>query len=160
MRKYYKNPAITTDVIVGFPGETDEDFDITKAFLEKVHFYEMHIFKYSRRKGTVADKMADQVDDRVKTVRSNELIQLEEKMSLEYRKLYEKSCMNVLIEEKQLVDGKEYYTGYTMNYIRVLVPAKQLENGNECIVNNIYKVNCLGLDASGKYMYGEVVCDY
>ena len=160
LRKYYKNPAITTDVIVGFPGETDEDFDITKAFLEKVHFYEMHIFKYSSRKGTVADKMADQVDDRVKTVRSNELIQLEEKMSLEYRKLYEKSCMNVLIEEKQLVDGKEYYTGYTMNYIRVLVPAKQLENGNECIVNNIYKVNCLGLDASGKYMYGEVVCDY
>lgn len=160
LRKYYKNPAITTDVIVGFPGETDEDFAITKAFLEKVHFYEMHIFKYSRRKGTVADKMADQVDDRVKTVRSNELIQLEEKMSLEYRKLYEKSHMNVLIEEKQLVDGKEYYTGYTMNYIRVLVPAKQLEDGNECIVNNIYEVNCLGLDASGKYMYGEVVCDY
>ena len=104
--------------------------------------------------------MADQVDDRVKTVRSNELIKKKKKMSLEYRKLYEKSCMNVLIEEKQLVDGKEYYTGYTMNYIRVLVPAKQLENGNECIVNNIYKVNCLGLDASGKYMYGEVVCDY
>ncbi len=160
LRKYYKNPAITTDVIVGFPGETDEDFAITKAFLEKVHFYEMHIFKYSRRKGTVADKMADQVDDRVKTVRSNELIRLEEKMSLEYRKLYEKSRMNVLIEEKQLVDGKEYYTGYTMNYIRVLVPAKQLEDGNECIVNNIYEVNCLGLDTSGKYMYGEVVCDY
>ena len=113
---YYKNPAITTDVIVGFPGETDEDFDITKAFLEKVHFYEMHIFKYSRRKGTVADKMADQVDDRVKTVRSNELIRLEEKMSLEYRKLYEKSCMNVLIEEKQLVDGKEYYTGHNELY--------------------------------------------
>lgn len=160
LREVFDNPAITTDVIVGFPGETEEDFLETRKFLEKVHFYEMHIFKYSRRKGTVADKMADQVDDRVKTVRSNELIRLEEKMSLEYRKLYEKSCMNVLIEEKQLVDGKEYYTGYTMNYIRVLVPAKQLENGNECIVNNIYKVNCLGLDASGKYMYGEVVCDY
>ena len=160
LRKYFVHPAITTDVIVGFPGETEEEFEQTKAYLEHIHFYEMHIFKYSRRKGTVADKMADQVDDRVKTVRSNELIRLEEKMSLEYRKLYEKSCMNVLIEEKQLVDGKEYYTGYTMNYIRVLVPAKQLENGNECIVNNIYKVNCLGLDASGKYMYGEVVCDY
>ena len=160
IRKTIPDISITTDIIAGFPQETDEDFDITKAFLEKVHFYEMHIFKYSRRKGTVADKMADQVDDRVKTVRSNELIQLEEKMSFEYRKLYEKSCMNVLIEEKQLVDGKEYYTGYTMNYIRVLVPAKQLENGNECIVNNIYKVNCLGLDTSGKYMYGEVVCDY
>ena len=155
LRKYYDNPAITTDVIVGFPAETDEDFEITKAFLEKVHFYEMHIFKYSRRKGTVADKMPEQVDDRIKTKRSNILIELEEKMSLEYRKLYENSVMDVLIEEKQLIDGREYYAGYTKNYIRILVPAEQLDKDNNKVVNNIYNVKCIGLDASGKHMYAE-----
>ena len=156
LRKYYDNPAITTDVIVGFPAETDEDFEITKAFLEKVHFYEMHIFKYSRRKGTVADKMPEQVDDRIKTKRSNILIELEEKMSLEYRKLYENSVMDVLIEEKQLIDGKEYYTGYTKNYIRILVPAEQLDKDDNEVVNNIYNVKCTGLDALGKHMYAEL----
>ena len=156
LRKYYDNPAITTDVIVGFPAETDEDFEITKAFLEKVHFYEMHIFKYSRRKGTVADKMPEQVDDRIKTKRSNILIELEEKMSLEYRKLYENSVMDVLIEEKQLIDGREYYTGYTKNYIRILVPAEQLDKDDNEVVNNIYNVKCTGLDALGKHMYAEL----
>lgn len=156
LRKYYDNPAITTDVIVGFPAETDEDFKITKAFLEKVHFYEMHIFKYSRRKGTVADKMPEQVDDRIKTKRSNILIELEEKMSLEYRKLYENSVMDVLIEEKQLIDGREYYTGYTKNYIRILVPAEQLDKDDNEVVNNIYNVKCTGLDALGKHMYAEL----
>ena len=156
LRKYYDNPAITTDVIVGFPAETDEDFEITKAFLEKVYFYEMHIFKYSRRKGTVADKMPEQVDDRIKTKRSNILIELEEKMSLEYRKLYENSVMDVLIEEKQLIDGREYYTGYTKNYIRILVPAEQLDKDDNEVVNNIYNVKCTGLDALGKHMYAEL----
>lgn len=157
LRKYYANPAITTDVIVGFPEETDEDFETTKAFVKKVHFYEMHIFKFSRRKGTVADQMTNQVDDRIKTKRSNELIELEESMSLDYRKLFEGSVMEVLIEEKQLIDGKQYYTGYTMNYIRVIVPAEQLDNDINEVVNNIYKVKCSGLDATGKYMYGDII---
>lgn len=157
LRKYYSNPAITTDVIVGFPAETDEDFNITKAFLEKVHFYEMHIFKYSRRKGTVADKMSGQVADKVKAQRSSVLMKLEEEMSLEYRKLYVNSVMDVLIEEKQLIAGEEYYTGYTKNYIRVLVPAKQLEEDENEIVNSIYNIRCVGLDETGKYMYGDVV---
>lgn len=157
LRKYYSNPAITTDVIVGFPAETDEDFNITKAFLEKVHFYEMHIFKYSRRKGTVADKMSGQVADKVKAQRSSELMKLEEEMSLEYRKLYVNSVMDVLIEEKQLIAGEEYYTGYTKNYIRVLVPAKQLAGAESEIVNSIYNIKCVGLDEAGKYMYGDVV---
>lgn len=156
LREVFDNPAITTDVIVGFPGETEEDFLETRKFLEKVHFYEMHIFKYSRRKGTVADKMPEQVDDRIKTKRSNILIELEEKMSLEYRKLYENSVMDVLIEEKQLIDGKEYYTGYTKNYIRILVPAEQLDKDDNEVVNNIYNVKCTGLDALGKHMYAEL----
>lgn len=156
LREVFDNPAITTDVIVGFPGETEEDFLETRKFLEKVHFYEMHIFKYSRRKGTVADKMPEQVDDRIKTKRSNILIELEEKMSLEYRKLYENSVMDVLIEEKQLIDGREYYTGYTKNYIRILVPAEQLDKDDNEVVNNIYNVKCTGLDALGKHMYAEL----
>ena len=87
LREVFENPAITTDVIVGFPGETEEDFLETRKFLEKVHFYEMHIFKYSRRKGTVADKMKEQVADTVKSERSAVLLALEKAQSLEYRKM-------------------------------------------------------------------------
>ena len=87
LREVFENPAITTDVIVGFPGETEEDFSETRKFLEKVHFYEMHIFKYSRRKGTVADKMKEQVADTVKSERSAVLLALEKAQSLEYRKM-------------------------------------------------------------------------
>ena len=147
LRKYYDNPAITTDVIVGFPGETEEDFKITKAFVEKVHFYEMHIFKYSRRKGTVADTMPDQVDDKIKTARSNELIELANEMSAQYRSTYADSDLSVLIEEKQNIAGKEYYTGYTPNYIRVMISAEEFDKENVCsnsgngnIINNIYKL--------------------
>ena len=88
LREVFDNPAITTDVIVGFPGETEEDFLETRKFLEKVHFYEMHIFKYSRRKGTVADKMKEQVADTVKSERSAVLLALEKAQSLEYRNMY------------------------------------------------------------------------
>ena len=88
LREVFDNPAITTDVIVGFPGETEEDFLETRKFLEKVHFYEMHIFKYSRRKGTVADKMKEQVADTLKSERSAVLLALEKAQSLEYRKMY------------------------------------------------------------------------
>ena len=129
----------------GFPGETEEDFKITKAFVEKVHFYEMHIFKYSRRKGTVADTMPDQVDDKIKTARSNELIELANEMSAQYRSTYADSDLSVLIEEKQNIAGKEYYTGYTPNYIRVMISAEEFDKENVCsnsgngnIINNIY----------------------
>lgn len=125
LRKYYDNPAITTDVIVGFPAETDEEFEITRAFLEKVHFYEMHIFKYSRRKGTVADKMPEQVADSVKTERSNILLQLADKMSNEYRRSYIGKKVNVLVEEKSNIYG--CFAGYTDNYMRVNIFEKCVE---------------------------------
>ena len=99
LREVFDNPAITTDVIVGFPGETEEDFLETRKFLEKVHFYEMHIFKYSRRKGTVADKMKEQVADTVKSERSAVLLALEKAQSLEYRKMYIGKNLEVLIDE-------------------------------------------------------------
>lgn len=132
LRKYYDNPAITTDVIVGFPGETDEEFEITKEFLRKVHFYEMHIFKYSRRKGTVADRMPEQVADSIKTERSDALLELSNEMSNEYRCSYIGKNVKVLLEEKRGIDS--LYTGYTDNYMRVNIPekyAQQEKNGKE-----------------------------
>ena len=132
LRKYYDNPAITTDVIVGFPGETDEEFAVTKAFLEKVHFYEMHIFKYSRRKGTVADKMPEQVTDSVKNQRSNVLLELADKMSNEYRNNYIGKRVKVLMEECRNIEGKNYYTGYTDNYMRVNISDIPMAENSEC----------------------------
>ncbi len=149
LRKYYKNPAITTDVIVGFPAETPEEFEQTKLFLEKIHFYEMHIFKYSRRHGTVADKMDNQIDEQIKTQRSGILIDLEKKMSLEYRKLFLGTKVDVLLEEKVEMDGTFYYVGYTKNYVRVRIAANDLERTasvqpvtEEELVNTIVMVNC------------------
>ena len=98
LRKYFEHPAITTDVIVGFPGETAEEFAVTKTFLEKVHFFEMHIFKYSRRKGTVADKLPGQLTDAQKTERSGQLLALEKEQSREFRAHYLGQEVEVLIE--------------------------------------------------------------
>lgn len=140
LRKYFDNPAITTDVIVGFPEETQEEFEITREFLEKVHFYEMHIFKYSRRKGTVADKMEKQVDDSVKNDRSKVLLQLEKKMSDEFRAQFIGATKAVLFEEEITIQGKEYVVGHTMEYLKVILP---LENGNEAeqYINKIINVS-------------------
>ena len=120
LRKYFSLPAITTDVIVGFPGETAEDFAASKAFIEKIGFYELHVFKYSRRKGTVADRMPDQVDEQTKNERSGELIALAKKMSDAYRKQLIGRQVEALTE-KEVAPG--VYTGYTKEYVRVRVPA-------------------------------------
>lgn len=128
LRKYFDRPAITTDVIVGFPAETETEFEQTKAFLEKVHFYEMHVFKYSRRKGTVADKMPNQIEESVKASRSGELLLLEQEMSTQYRSQFIGETMQVLIEEKCIMDNKMYFMGHTANYIRVYIPAEQKNN--------------------------------
>ena len=128
LRKYFKHPAITTDVIVGFPGETDEEFKTTKAFLEDIHFYEMHIFKYSKRQGTRAAVMANQIPEPVKTKRSAILFDIEKKMSDEFRKYYVGSTQEVLFEEQVQIDGIEYYVGYTKEYVKVAAVGKNLEN--------------------------------
>ena len=128
LRKYFKHPAITTDVIVSFPGETDEEFKTTKAFLEDIHFYEMHIFKYSKRQGTRAAVMANQIPEPVKTKRSAILFDIEKKMSDEFRKYYVGSTQEVLFEEQVQIDGIEYYVGYTKEYVKVATVGKNLEN--------------------------------
>lgn len=119
LRKYFVHPAITTDVIVGFPGETEEEFEQTKAYLEHIHFYEMHIFKYSKRKGTCAAVMPDQIDEQVKAARSEKLIALGHDMSKEFRKFYIGKNEEVLFEEKAVIGDKEYFVGYTKEYVKV-----------------------------------------
>lgn len=119
LSKYFVHPAITTDVIVGFPGETEEEFEQTKAYLEHIHFYEMHIFKYSKRKGTRAAVMPDQIDEQVKAARSEKLIALGHDMSKEFRKFYIGKNEEVLFEEKAVIGDKEYFVGYTKEYVKV-----------------------------------------
>lgn len=121
LRKYFSHVAVTTDVIVGFPGETEEEFSQTKAFLEKVSFYEMHIFKYSRREGTRAASMLGQVPESEKAWRSGELIALEAGQSREFRWNYIGRKAEVLLEEEQEINGRVYLVGHTRDYVKVAV---------------------------------------
>lgn len=157
LRKYFNNPAITTDVIVGFPQETEEEFEATKVFLEKVHFYEMHIFKYSRRKGTVADLMEGQVDEKIKTQRSAILLELENKMSKEYRQQHIGKTEEVLIEEIVSENGKDYFMGFTPDYIRVKIACDTALDNSEYI-NTIKKVYMKELSDDGIVVTGIFEC--
>lgn len=124
LRKYFNHPAITTDVIVGFPGETDAEFNITRNFLKKIGFFEVHIFKYSRREGTRADKMAGQLPEQEKQARSSLLFHDTEKMSQEFLEWYQDKELEVLFEERINVDGKEMFWGHTKEYIKIAAAAK------------------------------------
>ena len=128
LRAAFENPAITTDVIVGFPGETDEEFDKTRQFLEKVHFYEMHIFRYSRRKGTRADKMENQIPEETKAQRSGVLSSLESQMTKEFRTKWTGTCVKVLLEERQEINSVSYMVGHTPEYIKCAVETDAPDN--------------------------------
>jgi threonylcarbamoyladenosine tRNA methylthiotransferase MtaB len=119
LRNHFTHPAITTDVIVGFPGETEEEFAETEKFLRRIHFYEMHIFKYSRREGTRAAVMENQVPEETKTKRSAKLLALAEQMSAEFRDYYLGRTEEVLFEEPMEYEGKQMYVGYTREYVKV-----------------------------------------
>lgn len=119
LRKYFDNPALTTDVIVGFPGETEEEFAESKAFVDKVDFYETHIFKYSRREGTKAAAMKDQVPDQIKAARSAELLELNRKKQAIYEERLLGTTQEVLIEEKIVRDGEELQIGHTKEYVKI-----------------------------------------
>ena len=119
LRKYYPNPAITTDVIVGFPGETEDEFRITQQFVQRVNFYEMHIFKYSKRQGTRAAVMEGQLTEAEKSRRSAILAEEERKMSGAYRTSFIGSEAEVLFEEEKKRDGKTFWIGHTPQYIKV-----------------------------------------
>ena len=129
LRKYFKNPALTTDVIVGFPQESEEEFEQSYKMIESVEFYETHIFKYSRRQGTRAAEMEGQVDEAVKTERSHKLIQLGKEKKQKYMESFLGQQVEVLFEETAKIQGEEYWIGYTKEYLKVAAKSKEnLEN--------------------------------
>ncbi len=129
LRRAFDRPAITTDVIVGFPGETEEEFETTVRFLERIRLYETHIFKYSRRHGTRAAAMPDQIPEQTKSARSERLIALGDQNRRLFEAQYAGCGIEALFEEKTTINGREYYVGYTKEYIRTAIPAeKNYEN--------------------------------
>ena len=119
LRAYFDEPALTTDVIVGFPGETEEEFETTVEFIKKIRFYETHVFKYSRRKGTRADRMPDQIPEQIKTKRSEKLLELHRENSKNYRNRLIGTTVEVLMEEAQEIDGICWQVGHTREYVRL-----------------------------------------
>ena len=133
LREAFLHPAITTDVIAGFPGETDEEFEETLQFVKSVDFYEMHIFKYSKRKGTKAAAMPNQVSESVKAKRSGILQEIEKEASKRFRKYYVGKDTEVLFEEQKEINGKKYFIGHTKEYVKAAsdkeeIGGKSLEN--------------------------------
>ncbi|RKM60251.1 tRNA (N(6)-L-threonylcarbamoyladenosine(37)-C(2))-methylthiotransferase MtaB [Butyrivibrio sp. XB500-5] len=122
LREYFDKPAITTDIIVGFPGETEEEFEECRKFAEEIDFYEMHVFKYSPRKGTVAAGMKDQLTDKEKSARSDVLLDLTKKQSECYRELFIGKELSVLWEDEERISGKRYMIGHTDRYVRIAAP--------------------------------------
>lgn len=137
LRENYKEVALTTDIIVGFPGETEEEFKKTYEFLQDIHFYKMHVFKYSPREGTKAAIMEDQVDGNRKEIRSNKLIEMSNKNEKDDNEKYLGKKLFVLFEEK---DG-EYIKGHTTNYKVVKVKTEDIK-----IENEIKEVEIIGED--------------
>lgn len=124
LRNAFHEVALTTDIIVGFPGETEEEFQTTYKYLEKVNFYKMHIFKYSPRKGTRAAVMSNQIDGKVKEERSNRLIQLSNKNEKKFLNKYIDKVVEVLFEQEE----GEFIKGHTKNYVIVKTKNKDLQN--------------------------------
>lgn len=153
LRRVYDRPALTTDVIVGFPGETEEEFEASRAFVEQVHFFETHIFKYSRREGTRAAAMPGQISEQEKTRRSHVLLELDGRRRREYMESFLGEERDVLFEERVQADGREYWTGHTREYLKVLVPAEKEDYENQMIpvkLTEIWKEDALFGKVSGR----------
>ena len=143
LRKYFKNPALTTDVIVGFPGETEEEFAESKAFVDKVNFYETHIFKYSKRAGTKAAVMENQVPENIKTDRSNIMLEMDAAKRLQYEEALVGETLEVLVEECVKINGKAVQVGHSKEYVKIAIDSEidlqnqlidvQIENRSQII---------------------------
>lgn len=131
IRAYFKHPAITTDIIVGFPQETEEEFEATCAFARRIAFAQIHVFKYSRRQGTMADAMTGQVDETIKNQRSEKLIGIEKELEKEYQKYFIGKKEEVLLEEVQLIEGRKYVVGYNERYVRIAVSCTEMPDAKE-----------------------------
>lgn len=149
LRKYFDHPALTTDVIVGFPGETEEEFGVTVEFLKEIDFYETHVFKFSRRKGTRADRMPDQVPEQVKSARSDVLLALTEENSRRYRERLIGRTVEVLMEEECRFQNAPYQTGHTAEYVKIAVP------GGESLDNRMVPVRVEGF-LEPDVLYGKI----
>lgn len=136
IRKYFTHPGITTDVIAGFPGETDSEFEETRDYMNKVDFYEAHIFKFSRRKGTVADSLPLQLTDKEKSVRSEILIKDANIRSRKFREYYIGKTVEILFEEPVEINGEKYLTGYTREYVKAAYKCSDLSLVN-CVMKGI-----------------------
>lgn len=139
LREVFENPAITTDIIVGFPGETEEEFEECRKFVEDINFYEIHVFKYSPRKGTVAAGMKEQLTDRQKSVRSDVLLKLTKEQSKSYREGFLGKELSVLWEDTEEINKITYVIGHTDKYVRVAVPESEA-NAYGAISGEISKV--------------------
>lgn len=141
LREVYDNPAFTTDIIVGFPGETDAEFEEGLHFVEKIGFSDLHVFKYSKRDGTKAAQMKDQVSEPIKNERSARMIALGEAAKQRYLQSFVGKRVEVLPEEQTEIDGKTYMTGHIQEYIKVYYPTEQNESGQEkmVILDSLYR---------------------
>lgn len=139
LRKYFDNPALTTDVIVGFPMETEEEFRMSRDFVDSIHFYETHIFKYSRRHGTKAAAMDGQLTESQKAIRSDEMLALNEKHSREYEESMLGRELEILLEEEIEMNGEQWYLGHSKEYIKAVLK-KQPQYG----INDIVRVTADG----------------
>lgn len=149
LKQYYEAPAITTDIIVGFPQETEEEFQETMEFAKRIGFSKIHVFKYSRRKGTVADRMSGQVDEQKKTERSDRLMALEAALGEEFREHFLKSDTLVLFEESAVVDNEVCQIGYNERYVRVALKT------TDDLSNHIKKVKIVGKAKEQETMLAE-----
>ncbi len=153
LRKYFDNPAITTDIIVGFPQETEEEFEETMEFAHKARFAKIHVFKYSRRYGTIADQMHGQIQETVKSDRSSRLSALEKELGEIYQQQVTGKYERVLFEEITEIDNKKYITGYNERYIRIAVPSYSGEDLKIC--NTIQEV-CISGRIPGGILFGYI----
>ena len=133
IRRFYPAPALTTDVIVGFPQETEEDFEESYEFVKNIHFYETHIFKYSRRHGTKAAAMDGQLTEAVKAQRSDKMLELHEKRAKEYEEALIGKEIELLLEEETEIDGKQWYVGHSREYVRAVVEKNDTHKVNDLI---------------------------
>ena len=152
LRKYFDDPAITTDIIVGFPGETEEEFAITEDYVKEIAFYELHVFAYSKRKGTKAATMPGQITNAVKKQRSASLIALGNETTLQYRKSHIGKTLDVLFEEEATIDGESYYIGFSKEYIKCAIKS----DGSTDFSNCIMQVKAQEIIGDGQYLVVEI----
>ncbi len=157
LRETFEHPALTTDVIVGFAGETEEEFEKTRAYLEEINLYEMHIFKYSVRKGTRAEKMSGQVPEDIKTKRSAVLLSMAERHKKNFEQWYIGKEEKVLLEEMVEIDGTKYMQGHTERYVKVVVKFNkniQILRQNHIVVVKIQSF------LNENLLYGKVLIEF